>query len=143
MLINRSKELYIYCGLNMVRLVIKGLRFKRGQGACGVAWELAEVGVEEGWKPIFALDLDQSNVQLWGLDATQIKLTQELTWIVSTPIRQKNKVIGIFNIDGVKPIELNMFEAAKTKYKGEHKFISICVNFAENLREELRQYNIV
>jgi len=134
MLIQPSKQLRIVWAVNMEPHApeISVLAFKKGQGASGVAWELADRLPEpEGWRPVIAPKLENVDTTRWGITPSQKQLTSRLKWIISTPIIHRGRVVGIVNFDSVGEKAPTIEEAARNEFRDPIALANICRQTAE------------
>lgn len=114
MLIRGRKQLYIYCYVNMTKPIeIEEIRFKKGHGASGVAWEIASRQRSNVVPAVLAPTLESIDTTRWGLSPFQKQITDDVKWIMSIPLVFDNKVYGVLNFDGVEPIQVDLYNAAK------------------------------
>ena len=122
----------------------QSLEFKKGVGACGVAWELASTKpASERWRPVYAVNLHGTDVLKWGLTPLQIDMTKRIRWIISAPIlSQALEPVGILNIDalGETPDPL---EIAKPAFRTDEKLFSAVASAASKYANELASFRIV
>lgn len=146
MLRNKSDKLDIFAVYNsMSNLEKKVMKLNKGQGAAGVAWEYADSGDDRGWDPVFAIDITEENALKWDLKPKHLEVTKNLKWIIATPLKdpRSHKFVGVFNIDGDKKIQVPWEQTLKAKYADDsHGLVSMCVQFGNNILDELIRFRI-
>lgn len=137
-------NLRIVWALNMndARLEWRLLAFRRGEGVCGVAWELGERDPEgEGWRPVIAPDLSKVDTSRWGLKPMQKTVTDKIRWIVSTPMIHNRRVVGVVNIDstGERPFQ----DSLTGVFGNPPDFAEACKTLAKSVAEIASKHDLV
>ena len=134
-MVEEGSTLGVYVGTDLMRLYGDDmLRWEKGQGCCGVAWEQAVAGpADEDWKPVIAPTVSMSPHELrvrWHLTEAQIRLTSHVRWVVSVPIFYKEGdsriFLGVLNFDGLESLK-------REERLDENEFLGVCGRLADSL----------
>lgn len=93
---DKKGVLRIFTHIGMEKAQDLGITFPPGKGCAGKAFELGRVIVG---------DLQHTSPKKWGLTNDQIKITKGLKSILSIPLKFKDKVIGVLNVDSPLSVE--------------------------------------
>ncbi|MCL4466217.1 MAG: hypothetical protein M1389_09345 [Chloroflexi bacterium] len=144
MLIERDR-LRVFASHNMADEREKqSLEFRKGAGACSVAWELASTKPSsERWRPVYAPDLQGTDVLKWGLTPAQISITKDIRWIISAPILNQDSLpIGVLNIDALGDTP-GPTKIAKAAFATDEKLFTAVASAASKYARELTTFRIV
>jgi hypothetical protein len=104
--------------------------WKRGQGACGAAWEKGDLTVYDTFNSKY-----QSPKE--SLSKHQKEITQDINSILSIPLWLHGKVIGVLNIDSAKNITETKFDDPEV-YKMLDDYVDslakICAIFNDGIK---------
>lgn len=133
----RRRRLKMICSWNIMSPREKEMKWKRGQGCAGQAWQNAvDRPVAEMWKPTVAPNLADADLSTWGLDGERQDVTNAIRWIVSTPMFEgSGKVIGILNYDSTTQGDQNVLE--------QDKIYQACAGWAQFFVGRLSDYGVM
>lgn len=100
MLPDKNGNLHIWVSVNMSGDPDENIVFPKGTGCCGKAFEKGEATLAE---------LTEGSAAEYGLTKELKQMTAHLNAVLSVPLFNKNRPVGIFNVDTTGKLDASIF----------------------------------